>query len=94
MKNATSDRFGRSHAVTPEKRFPFMTSSPRSMAPSGTAESKNPRGRSVGSRRPLLPETLPLKIEKKAKLWELIGVGGYFILSIWVMWKLCFLVAF
>jgi hypothetical protein len=24
MENATSDRFGHSHAVTPEKRFPFI----------------------------------------------------------------------
>lgn len=37
---------------------------------------------------------LKLRVEKMTRAWEWIGVGGYFVFSIWLMWTLGWLVAF
>lgn len=37
---------------------------------------------------------LKLRVEKMTKVWEWIGVGGYFVFSIWLMWTLGWLIAF
>jgi hypothetical protein len=37
---------------------------------------------------------LKLRIDKTTKLWEWIGVGGYFVFSIWLIWHFAWLIAF
>jgi hypothetical protein len=37
---------------------------------------------------------LRLQIANMVRVWHWVGVGGYFVFSIWVMWTLGWLIAF
>jgi len=37
---------------------------------------------------------LKARVEKMTRVWEWVGMGGYFVFSIWLMWTLGWLIAF